>query len=229
MAVDWLRVREALLSGQPVLVFDSLSREAETDMVFYAGVIDYKKIAFLRREAGGLVCYVSGRVFREKLGLSYLNETLYNHHVYRYLVSRKPRYGDPPAFNIWVNHVDTHTGISDYDKALTIKKLHEVAELVYKGFDEEAYTMFTHEFYAPGHVPVLTSRGIGSRRGHTELVTALALITGLTPSMVIAEMLSEGTSLPRDEAIRYARRHGLYYIDGFDIVVEAEKRGIIND
>ncbi len=229
MAVNWLSIREALLNGEPVLVFDSLSREAETDMVFYAGVVDYKKIAFLRREAGGLICYVSGRVFRERLGLSFLNETLNHHPVYRYLVSRKPRYGDPPAFNIWVNHVDTHTGISDYDKATTIRRLHDVAELVYKGFDEDAIDVFTREFYAPGHVPVLTSRGIGVRKGHTELVTALALLTGLTPSMVIAEMLSEGSSLPRGEAIRYARRHGLHYINGFDIVVEAEKRGLVDD
>ncbi len=229
MAVDWISVRNALLTGSPVLIFDSMSREAETDMVFYAGAISYDRIARLRRDAGGLICYVSGRLFRETLGLQFLNEALARHPTYGRLVDKKPRYGDPPAFNIWVNHVDTHTGISDYDKALTISRLHEVAENIYKGFTEEAQTIFFKEFYAPGHIPVLTSRGLESRKGHTELVTALAVITGLTPSMVIAEMLSEGTSLPREDAQRYARRHDLFYIDGFDIIVEAERRGILND
>ncbi len=229
LAVDWIGVRSALLSGEPVLIFDSMSREAETDMVYYAGVISYDRIARLRRDAGGLICYVSGRLFREALELPFLNEALSRHPVYGRLVDKKPRYGDPPAFNIWVNHVDTYTGISDHDKALTIRRLHEVAENIYKGFMEEAQTIFYREFYAPGHVPVLTSRGLGSRRGHTELVTALAVITGLTPSMVIAEMLSEGTSMAREDAMRYARRHGLHYIDGFDIIVEAEKRGVLND
>ncbi|MCD6487876.1 MAG: 3,4-dihydroxy-2-butanone-4-phosphate synthase [Desulfurococcales archaeon] len=227
--VDWIRVREELLSGKPILVFDSISREAETDMVYYAGLIDHTKITRLRREAGGLICYVSGSLFRRKLGLSFLNEVFSKHPSYKELATKKPRYGDPPAFNIWVNHIETRTGISDMDKALTIKRLHYVADLVYKGFDVEALDVFYKEFYAPGHVPVLTSRGLANRRGHTELVTALAVILGLTPSMVIAEMLSEGVSLPREDAIRYARRNDLLYIDGFDIIVEAERRGFLND
>ena len=229
MAVDWISVRNALLAGDPVLIFDSMSREAETDMVYYAGSISYDKIARLRKDAGGLICYVSGRLFREALQLPFLNEALLKHPVYGRLVNKRPRYGDPPAFNIWVNHIDTQTGISDYDKALTIRKLHEIAEDIYKGFMEDALDVFYKEFYAPGHVPILTSRGLGNRKGHTELVTALAVIAGLIPSMVIAEMLSEGTSLPREDAQRYARRHGLYYIDGFDIIVEAERRGILDD
>lgn len=229
MTVNWTAIRNSLLDGEPVLIFDSISREAETDMVYYAGSISYDKIARLRKDAGGLICYVSGRLFREVLQLPFLNEVLLKHPVYGRLVNKRPRYGDPPAFNIWVNHVNTHTGISDYDKTLTIRRLHEVAINIYKGFMKEAQDLFYKEFYAPGHVPVLTSRGLGNRKGHTELVTALAVITGLTPSMVIAEMLCEGTSLPREDAQRYARRHGLYYIDGFDIIVEAERRGVLND
>ncbi len=227
--MDWISLRDYLLSGKPVLLFDSMEREAETDMVFYAGSIDYKKISMLRREAGGLICYVSGRRFREALGLEFLNEALMRHPSYGKLVSRRPRYGDPPAFNIWVNHVDTYTGINDMDRATTIKNLHEVAVNIYKGFDVEARDKFYGEFYAPGHVPVLTSRGLAQRRGHTELAVALALITGLTPSMVIAEMLAEGSSLSRGEAYRYARSRGYIMIDGYEVAAEAEKRGFLND
>ncbi len=227
--VDWIAVRNELLSGKPVLVFDSAEREAETDMIFYAGVIDSKKITYLRKNAGGLICFVSGSKFRETLQLPFMNELLSKHPVLREISVKRPRYGDPPAFNIWLNHVDTRTGINDNDKALTIKRLHKVAELVYKGFSTEAIETFKREFYAPGHVPLLTSRGIANRRGHTELATALALITGLTPSVVIAEMLAEGISLPYEDARKFARRNGLLFINGFDIITEAEKRGFLYD
>jgi 3,4-dihydroxy 2-butanone 4-phosphate synthase len=55
------------------------------------------------------------------------------------------------------------------------------------------------------------------------------LITGLVPAMVIAEMLGEGISLPYEDAKRFAREHGLIFIEGVDIITEAEKRGFIND
>ncbi len=226
---EWVRVRNELVTGKPVLVFDSAKREAEVDMVFYAEEINSSKIAYLRRNAGGLICFVSGRLFREILDLPFMRDLMLNHNILRELSSKNPRYGDPPAFNIWVNHIGTRTGISDNDRALTIKKLAEVARLVYKGFANEARDLFIKEFYAPGHVPILTSRGLANRKGHTELVTALALITGLTPAMVIAEMLSEGVSLPYEDARRFARRNNLVFIEGADILAEAEQRGLLND
>jgi 3,4-dihydroxy 2-butanone 4-phosphate synthase len=227
--LDPLSIRNELLKGKPVLVFDSIEREAETDMVYYAGVIDYKKIAFMRKYAGGQICYVSGAKFREALGIPFLAELYSKHPVLKELSAKRPGYGDQPAFNVWLNHVDTKTGISDRDKALTIRALHEVAELVYKGLVVEAREKFTREFYGPWHVPVLTSRGLSVRRGHTELTVALALLAGLTPSIVIAEMLDEGSSLSYEDAKRFAREHDLLYIDGVDIVAEAEKRGFLND
>ncbi|MCS7128952.1 MAG: 3,4-dihydroxy-2-butanone-4-phosphate synthase [Sulfolobales archaeon] len=229
--MDLLRIRSALLRGEPILVFDSLGREAETDMVFYAGSIDEAKVIKLRKDAGGLICYVSGRVFRESLGIEFINDlfTMSHKDVYRALGSRKPGYGDPPAFNLWVNHVETKTGITDRDRVMTIRRLHVVACNVYKGSLEEARRIFLTEFYAPGHVPILTSRGLKLRRGHTELVTALALITGVVPSMVIAEMLSDGIALPYEDARKYAEDYKLLFIDGSEIASEAERRDLVND
>ncbi len=227
--INWSIIRSELLNGRPVLVYDSSNRESETDMVFYARNIDYRKIAFLRREAGGLICFVSGRLFREVLGLSFIKDMFVSNSFYRKLCEKNPKYGDPPAFNIWVNHVDTTTGITDNDRALTIRRLYDVAELVYRGNSNEAIELFTREFYIPGHVPVLTSRGLMNRRGHTELVTVIAMLTDLTPAMVIAEMLSEGFSLSYEDARRYAYRNNFVFIDGVDVVDEAVKKGLIND
>lgn len=229
--MNLLRIRSALLRGEPILVFDSLGREAETDMVFYAGLIDESKVIKLRRDAGGLICYVSGRLFRESLDIEFINELFSMSHkdVYRALGSKKPGYGDPPAFNLWVNHVETKTGITDRDRAMTIRRLHVVAYNVYRGSLEEARRIFLTEFYAPGHVPILTSRGLKLRKGHTELVTALAIIAGVVPSMVIAEMLGNGAALSYEEARKYAENYKLLFIDGSEIVSEAERRDLIND
>lgn len=224
-----LQVRNEFLRGKPILIFDSIEREAETDMVYYAGVVDPLKIAFMRKNAGGQICYVSGRKFREALGIPFLVDLYMKHPVLRELGSKKPQYGDPPAFNVWLNHVSTKTGISDRDKSTTLRALHEVAELLYRGLVNEARYKFVREFYGPGHVPVLTSRGLENRRGHTELTVALALIAGLTPSIVIAEMLTDEVSLPYEDARKFASRNDLLFIDGADIVAEAEKRGFLND
>ncbi|MEM4691105.1 MAG: 3,4-dihydroxy-2-butanone-4-phosphate synthase [Desulfurococcaceae archaeon] len=227
--IDWSIVRNHLLQGKPLLVFDSMERESEVDMVFYAEKIDASKISFLRRNAGGLICFATGSLVREALGINYIQDMLINNPSIKELVSKKPRYGDQPAFSIWVNHINTYTGITDRDRALTLRNLYEVVSLVYKGYFREARDKFMKEFYAPGHVPILISRGLNNRRGHTELVTALALISGLTPAMVISEMLGEDSSLPYEDAKKFAQKNNLLFLEGVDIVFEAEKRGFLND
>jgi len=227
--INWAEVRKELLRGRPVLLFDSFHREAEVDMVFYAEGIDSSKISYLRKHAGGLICFVSGRIFREALDLPYMRDLMKLHPHLKRISEKNPRYGDPPAFNIWVNHVNVRTGISDEDRALTIRGLAEVARMIYSGYFDVARDIFYRDFYSPGHVPILTSRGLANRKGHTELATALALLTGLTPAMVIAEMLDEAQSLPYEDAKRFAAVNNLIFIEGADIIAAAEERGLIND
>lgn len=227
--IDWSLIRRELLSSKPILLYDSSSRESETDMVFYAKDIDYSRIYFLRREAGGLICFVSGKLFREVLDLPFIKDVFIKNNVLKQLCSKNPRYGDSPAFNTWVNHVDSVTGITDRDRALTISRLFNVAELVYRGYSSDARELFAKEFYAPGHVPVLTSRGLSNRKGHTELATVIALLTNLTPAMVITEMLSEGSSLPYEDARRYASRNNYVFLEGVEVIDDAVERGLVND
>lgn len=103
---------------------------------------------------------------------------------------KKPKYGDYPAFSLWVNHIDTKTGISDYDRYVTIRELHKIVSLS-KVNPEEAKKMFYLNFTAPGHVPILIARDIRQRKGHTELSITLLEKLGLERSAVIAEMLDE--------------------------------------
>ena len=217
---------DALRKGKPVLIFDSARREQEVDMVFYAGLIDYEKIYTLRVDAGGLICYATSHIVASHLKLRFMADILESFNEYKMLASRVLGYGDKPAFSLWVNHVNVRTGISDHDRALTISKLHEVVSLVWNGRVDEGYAKFYEEFISPGHVPILISRGLRKRRGHTELSIALAILAGLEPSIVLAEMLDKGVSLSLAKAKRYAEEHGLIIVSGEEIVNEYASRGL---
>ncbi len=51
-------IKRGLLDGNPLIVYDFDGREEEADMVFYAGAVSWESINLLRKDAGGLICYV---------------------------------------------------------------------------------------------------------------------------------------------------------------------------
>ncbi|BCU70684.1 3,4-dihydroxy-2-butanone-4-phosphate synthase [Stygiolobus caldivivus] len=219
MLVPKGEIRNNLESGLPILIYDFDGREEEVDMVFYAGAVSWKTINILRKDAGGLICYVTGYTEAKKLGLTFMTEIVKEKYPQLY---KRPPYGDEPAFALWVNHVSTRTGINDEDRAKTINKLHETVSTIKKD-ENEARQKFYNEFYAPGHVPILISRGLKNRKGHTELTSSLLEYIGLEISGVIAEMLGDGKSLPKDKALLYAKNNGFLFIEGKEIVMEVMK------
>ena len=217
------RALKLLSSGKPVFIHDSSSREDEVDMVYHASFIDFRKIALLRRLAGGLICFSMPKNVGEALGLRYMSDILRDV-GYIELTGRTLRYGDPPNFSLWVNHRNALTGIRDMDRALTIRELDNVVKLVVDGRVGEARRKFINEFVAPGHVPILLGRGLKARRGHTELSLALAELAGLRPSMVIAEVLDEGGAMSVGKVRGLASKLGTVVIEGDEIINEWEKR-----
>ena len=215
---------KALSRGSPVLIFDSMGREAEVDMVYYAGGVDADTIYNLRVLAGGLICYATKLEVVRALGLPYGDELLERlGGGLELLARRRLGYGDRPAFTIWVNHTSVSTGIRDVDRARTVSELHRVTELVLAGKVGDAKRKFYTEFQAPGHVPVLAARSLVERRGHTELAVHLAEMAGLKPSVVFAEMLSRGGALGLEEAKVLSERMGWPLVTGNE-VVEAYRR-----
>jgi 3,4-dihydroxy 2-butanone 4-phosphate synthase len=216
------RVREAIKSlkeGGPVMIYDSGSREAEVDLVFYAEKVDSDVIYTLRTVAGGLICYATLEEVTKALNIPYGDDLLkLLGEDFKRMASRRLSYGDRPAFTIWVNYINVKTGIRDEDRAETIRQLHDVTVLVRSGRLEEARRKFFEEFQAPGHVPILAARSLKVRRGHTELSTHLAMLAGLEPSVVFAEMLTRGGVLGLDEAEALSRRRGWPLVTGDDIV-----------
>ena len=219
---DLSKAYKTLREGLPVFIHDSSSREDEVDMVFYAPLITPGKVALMRREGGGLICYAMPLSVGRILGLRYMDEIL-KEAGYGELASKRLGYGDPPNFSLWVNHKDVITGIRDADRAKTIKELDSLVEAVIQGREEEARNKFVNEFVAPGHVPVLLGRGLKIRRGHTELSLALAEMGGLRPSVVIVEMLDEGGAANIERVSKLAERVGGVVIEGADIINEWEK------
>ncbi len=208
------------------MIYDAGDREGEVDLVFHASLITPRKIALLRTLAGGLICFATTNKVREILGLPFMNELLEKHSTLAPLASRRLGYGDPPAFTIWVNHVSSITGIRDQDRALTARRLGDIVARIVEGRVEEARRTFYSEFMAPGHLPILASRGLSRRKGHTELSIALALLAGLTPATVFAEMLVEGGVLSLEEARRLGSERGIPLVTGNEIIEEAVQRGV---
>jgi len=210
---------KALRNGRPVMVYDSSRRESEVDMVFHASKVGPDEVYMLRTRAGGLVCYATTSRVVEALGLKFLDEALGSlGGVYGVLSSKTPLYGDRPAFVLWVNHVRARTGITDEDRAVTIRGLHEVTKLVLSGEVERARRVFLESFQSPGHVPLLAARPLRVRRGHTELSIALARLARLEPSVVFAEMLTRGGRLSLEDAKELSARTGWPLLEGATIV-----------
>lgn len=214
---------KAFRKGIPVLIYDSSDREDEVDYVIYGGAVDVDVIYEMRTLAGGLICYAMGREAVQVLGLRFASDYLQKVEPLAELV-KMPRYGEPPAFSVWVNHVSVATGIRDVDRAITIRELHIVSKLVYEGSVEKAKQKFYEEFMAPGHVPILAERSLSVRRGHTELSLALARLAGVIPSVALVEMLAKGRQLTYEEAMRVSREYGYPLIRGDDIIRETIRR-----
>ena len=209
---------EALRSGTPVLVYDGDDREAEVDLVYHASRVTPEAVNTLRTRAGGLLCFATSDSVRRALGLPWGDELISMVPGLKPLASRRLSYGDRPAFTIWVNHASVRTGISDEDRSTTIRELDRVVQVYYDEGPRAAREYFLSGFQAPGHVPVLASRGLAARRGHTELSIALALLAGLRPSVAFAEMLDYRVSLSLDKARRISEAEGWPLVSGDEIM-----------
>ncbi len=209
---------KAFRKGTPVLIYDRADRENEIDIVVHSSYVDVDTIFELRTIGGGLICVAIPMYAARAMKLKFFREYVASSPELRDLTSKRLRYGDEPAFSIWVNHRDVATGIKDFDRALTIRRLWELVRLAYEGRTFEARVRFYEEFVAPGHVPILIGRDIELRQGHTELSLALSALSGMIPCTTIVEMLSRGSSASLKEARRIADELGYPLISSEQIV-----------
>ncbi|MEW6035701.1 MAG: 3,4-dihydroxy-2-butanone-4-phosphate synthase [Candidatus Micrarchaeota archaeon] len=205
------RAMAELAKGSMVVVYDGDEREGEADLVLSARYAKPETIETLRKDAGGLICAAISLEKAKEAGLPFFTDMLEKADVrLSSLVCRKTAYGDKPAFSLPINHCNVYTGITDNDRSLTLRMLDETIRGRMKDFHAQ--------FYSPGHVFLLIGRGIGNRKGHTELALELGRGAGLDGAMVLCEMLGPGRALSKEEAASYARERGLAFVEGKDVV-----------
>jgi 3,4-dihydroxy 2-butanone 4-phosphate synthase len=204
---------KALRAGKRVVIYDGDGREGEADLAFHASFAGPKMIETMRKDAGGLICVAIDAESAGRLELPFYTDVL--------SASKLPvcamectmtAYGDKPAFAIQVNHRNVYTGITDDDRALTIRSLAELMGLKPADMKER----FFRDFYSPGHVFLLIGRGIENRRGHTELSLELARRANMSGAVALCEMLGSGKALSKSGAMEYAEKNGLPFLEGSD-------------
>ena len=207
----------AFRAGEPVLIHDFDDREGETDLVYPAGAVTAADVTRLRNDAGGLICVAVPDDAATAFGLPFLADQLDHPAAADHDLS----YDDRSSFSLPVNHRETFTGITDEDRALTIAELAAATDVARsdRAYDPET---FAESFRAPGHVHVLRGApdGLADRTGHTELGLALADAAGVSPAVVVCEMLDDetGHALSPEAGRAYADRHGFPYVEGSELV-----------
>ena len=192
-------VIEDLKAGKPVIIVDDESRENEGDLVIAAEFATRETINFIIKEARGLLCtpMLEGDLLR--LGISQMVEKNTDNHE--------------TAFTVSVDHMDTTTGISPEERAITMQKL----------IDPNAKP---EDFRRPGHVFPLRYKegGVLVRQGHTEASIDLCKLAGLYPAAAICEITNdEGYMSRMDDLIAFSKKHDLK-IASVEALVEYRKR-----
>jgi len=219
-----------LRNGKFILIFDDDKREGETDLVMASEFVKPDSIRTMRQDGGGLIFLMISKEVANKLKLPFLSD-MYNeindkYPVLKELVPNDIPYDSKSSFSLYINHRDTFTGITDIDRSLTMTKFAELTKSIDTLNDGLATKMFGKEFRSPGHVPICVAADglLDERKGHTELVISMMKLAGLVPAGSGCEIMGDnGKALSKDKAEEYAKKHGLVFLEGKQIV-EAWKK-----
>lgn len=219
---------DVLVGGKPILVFDSDKREGETDIFFLAKYVTNTSVRLLRQKGGGMIFLASDFLASKKLGLPFANdiyESASNNSKEFEILSKMSGHSLPydsrSSFSIFLNHKETFTGITDYDRALTAKSYSDICESCSSISAEEAQRQLCDNFRIPGHVPVCIadSNLLQERQGHTELIVSLLSYLNLPTIALGCEMISDaGHSLSLDESKAFALDRGYLFLEGRSIM-----------
>lgn len=196
---------EDLKQGKMVVVVDDEDRENEGDLLALAEFVTPETINFMATYGKGLICTPISQQLAQRLALHpmVVNNTD-NHQT---------------AFTVSIDHEDTTTGISAYERALTIQKM-------------LAPQAKAADFRRPGHVFPLIAKenGVLARRGHTEAAIDLAKLCNSIPAGIICEIMGDdGEMLRFHELVTYAAHHNLKMISIEALVTYRHKQIGVED
>ncbi len=191
------KVEEAITDikeGKIIIVVDDEDRENEGDLLMAAEDATAESINFMATYGKGLICLPTTKKRLSELELEQM--------VTRNTDSHET------AFTVSIDHKDTSTGISAFERAQTIQAV--VAT------DTKAT-----DLARPGHIFPLKARdgGVLRRAGHTEAAVDLARLAGLYPAGVICEIMSDDGTMARvPELMEFAEEHQLKIITIKDLI-----------
>ncbi|WP_042473028.1 bifunctional 3,4-dihydroxy-2-butanone-4-phosphate synthase/GTP cyclohydrolase II [Bacillus ndiopicus] len=161
-----------LKQGKIVIVVDDENRENEGDFVALAEYATPEVINFMATYGKGLICTPISSQIAQALSLEPMVQNNTDNHQ--------------TAFTVSIDYMDTTTGISAFQRALTIEKM----------LDESAQSQ---HFRRPGHVFPLIAKenGVLVRPGHTEAAVDLARLCKSKQAGVICEIMNEDGTMAR--------------------------------
>lgn len=172
--------------GGMVIVADRADRENEGDLVVATECITAEQVAFMMREARGLICVSLSSDVAEQLQLPLQ------------VVNNNSPFGT--AFTVSVDHrAVVAEGVTASARARTMRAL----------VDDAATA---GDFVSPGNVFPLVANpaGVLGREGQTEGSHDLSQLVGMKPSGVICEILNPDGTMARGKSLEeFASRHRL--------------------
>lgn len=178
-----------------MIVVDDEDRENEGDLIIAAEHMDEKKMAFLIRHTGGVVCLPLSNDIADQLGLPPM------------VPQNTSRFGT--AFTVSIEAAKgVTTGISARDRTVTIKA----------AMNPKAKPEHLHR---PGHVFPLraTPGGVLVRAGHTEAAIDLCRLTKLREGGVLSELMHDDGTMMRLPALReFGKKHNIPLISIAELI-----------
>ncbi len=166
-----------LKAGKVIIVCDDEDRENEGDFVGLGEFATPEMINFMAKEGRGLICAPISEAIAEKLELKPMVEVNTDNHE--------------TAFTISIDHIETTTGISAHERALTVQKLLNEGAL-------------PSDFRRPGHIFPLVAKkgGVLQRAGHTEAAIDLARLAKSKEVGVICEVMNDDGTMARVDDLK---------------------------
>jgi 3,4-dihydroxy 2-butanone 4-phosphate synthase / GTP cyclohydrolase II len=196
------RIEDALqdlIQGKIIIICDDEDRENEGDFFVLGEHATPENINFMATWGRGLICVpVSERIAR-KLDLPLM------------VTNNTDKHGT--AFTISIDHQDSTTGISAYERSHTILQMLRP--------DSNG----TH-FRRPGHIFPLIAKdgGVLQRAGHTEAALDFARLTKSEEIGVICEIMNEDGTMARvPHLVEIAKHHQLKMVTIKDLIAYRRK------
>jgi len=186
---------ETLKQGKMLIIVDDEQRENEGDLMIAAAKVTPESINFMAREGRGLICVSMTEKRSEELDLPLMVNDNTSHFQTPFTVSVDAK-------------LNTTTGISAYDRAVTIQCL----------IDPQTKPQ---DLSRPGHIFPLRAKdgGVLVRTGQTEASIDLAKIARLYPAGVICEIMKEdGTMARMPDLIKFSEKFSIPIITIEEII-----------